>query len=86
MERNTHINFWYVVLALLGIILLRDLWVETQSVETIPYSEFEQLLAEGQVENVVVGSETIRGDFTEPHNGKSEFVTRSVEADMAERL
>ncbi len=86
MERNTHINFWYVVLALLGIILLRDLWVETQSVETIPYSEFEQLLAEGQVENVVVGSETIRGDFTEAHNGKTEFVTRRVEADMAERL
>lgn len=86
MERGTHINFWYFVLALLGIVLLRDLWVETQSVETIAYSEFEQLLAQGMIQDVVVGSETARGSFTEPQNGKTEFVTRLVDTDIARDL
>ena len=86
MERGTQINFWYFILALLGIVLLRDLWVETQSVETIAYSEFEQLLDEGMIKDVVVGSETARGSFTEPHNGKTEFVTRLVDTDIAKDL
>ncbi len=86
MERGTQINFWYFVLALLGIVLLRDLWVETQSVETINYSKFEQLLDQGMIKDVVVGSETARGTFKQPQNGKTEFVTRLVANDIAAQL
>jgi cell division protease FtsH len=86
MERGTQINFWYFILALLGIVLLRDLWVESHSVESIAYSEFEQLLNEGQIEDVVVGSEMARGTFREPHNGNTRFVTRLVDPDIAKQL
>ncbi len=86
MERGTQINFWYFVLALLGIVLLRDLWVESQSVETIAYSEFERLLNDGQIEDGVVGSEMARDTFREPHNGNTRFVTRLVDPAVAEQL
>jgi cell division protease FtsH len=86
MERNTQINFWYFILALMGIVLLRDLWVETQTVETLAYSEFQQALENGQVKDVVVGSTSIRGEFVEPQNGKTSFVTTRVPTDVADHL
>jgi len=86
MERKTQINLWYVVLAFFGVILLRDLWVQTQSVEPIPYSRFERYVDEGLVRDVVVGRDYIRGTFTQPQNGKSHFITTRVEPRLAERL
>ncbi len=86
MERKTQINFWYVVLAILGVVLLRDAWVQTQQIEPIPYSQFERYVDEGLVREVVVGTDYIRGTFTQPQNGKSAFVTTRVEPGLAERL
>ena len=44
MERSTQINLWYLLLALLAVIWLRDVWVTSQEVEPIAYSEFLQLV------------------------------------------
>ncbi len=86
MERKTQFNIWYVVLAVFGVILLQNLWAESQRVEPIPYSEFERYLDEGLIDEVVIGSEYIRGTFAEPRNGKSAFVTTRVEPGLADRL
>lgn len=87
MERTTKINIWYVILAVLGVILLRDLWVQQQHVEVIPYSEFRALLAEGKVAEVGIGQERITGTLKQPIEGKkTHFVTARVEPDLAESL
>jgi len=86
MERKTQINTWYIVLAVFGVILLRDLWVQSQQYESIPYSRFEQYVADGLVKDVVVGSDYIRGTFVQPQDGKTGFVTVRVEPDLAQRL
>ncbi|MCT8997581.1 ATP-dependent zinc metalloprotease FtsH [Chelativorans intermedius] len=86
MDRKTQINIWYVVLAVFGVILLRDLWVQVQTVEPIPYSQFERYLDEGRVRDVVVGRDYIRGTFTQPQNGKTQFVTTPVDPALADRL
>ncbi|MDX1402509.1 MAG: ATP-dependent zinc metalloprotease FtsH, partial [Kiloniellales bacterium] len=86
MERRTQINIWYVVLAILGVFLLRDVWVQSQQVEPIPYSRFEQYVDDGLVREVVVGTDYIRGTFIQPQNGKSAFVTTRVEPGLADRL
>lgn len=85
-DQNHQINFWYIVLALLGVVLLRDLWVESQYVDTIPYSVFEIYLEEGIVEDVTVGEEVIRGTLKEPRNGKTAFLTNRVDPDVAKDL
>lgn len=36
MTRQTQFQFWYVILALLGIVLIRDLWVTAESTMSIP--------------------------------------------------
>ncbi|AUJ65610.1 cell division protein FtsH (plasmid) [Aestuarium zhoushanense] len=86
MDKKTQINFWYVFLAIFGVVLLRDLWVQSQSITSIPYSQFETYLDDGVVDEVVIGSNTIHGTFREPQDGKTGFVTTTVPPDMAARL
>ncbi len=57
------------------------------SVETIPYSQFEQLLAQDKIAEVTVGSDTIQGKLKEPFpSGKSAFVTARVDMALADKL
>ncbi|MGY3534477.1 ATP-dependent zinc metalloprotease FtsH [Bradyrhizobium sp. USDA 4452] len=57
------------------------------SIETISYSQFEQLLAQEKVAEVTVGSDTIQGRLKEQlPSGKSAFVTARVDMALAEKL
>ena len=87
MEKKTQFNVWYLILAVIGVMLLRDLWVQSQQVEPISYSKFEQYLDQGLIEQVVVGSQHISGTFKSPlPEGQTRFVTTRVEPGVAERL
>jgi len=86
MNRGTQINLWYVLFAVLGVVFLRDIWVQTQTVESIPYSQFETYLEQDMVESVTVGSTAIKGTFKSAQNGKTGFVTTPVAPDLAGRL
>ncbi len=87
MERGTKINLWYVLLALFGVIFLRDLWVAQQHIEPIPYSEFQSLLAANKIDEIVIGETRISGTFKQPEEGrKTHFVTTRVEPGLAELL
>jgi cell division protease FtsH len=84
MEKKHQINFWYVLLALLGVLLLQNLWVQGARVETIPYSEFESLLKGGQIAEIVVTEHHIRGILKEPAgDGKQVFVTTRIDPELA---
>jgi cell division protease FtsH len=74
------------MLAVFGVFLLQDLWIRFQSVASIPYSEFQQLLAEKKVDDLVVGADDIQGTLKEPKDGKKRFVTTRVPSDLAEKL
>ena len=86
MDKKAQINFWYILLAVFGVVLLRDLWVQSQTITAIPYSQFEAYLDDGVVGEVIIGSDTIRGTFSEPQDGKTGFVTTTVPPDMAARF
>jgi cell division protease FtsH len=86
METTPRFHLAYVLLALFGVFLLRDLWVTTRNVAEIPYSEFEQLLAEGKVREVVISEDRIRGELAEPRDGKTAFVTNRVDPELARTL
>jgi cell division protease FtsH len=87
MDRKAGFNITYLLLALLAVFVLRDWWQQVQSVETIPYSTFEQYLSEGRVDEVVVGERTISARLKSPEaSGKSRVVATLVEPAVAERL
>src|ERR1043166_5972843 len=56
-ERKQHFATWYVFAAFLGVMMIQFLWLRFSQVETVPYSQFQQLLDEEKIVSVVVGSD-----------------------------
>jgi cell division protease FtsH len=76
-----------MVAAAIGSLVLEWWFVAYGQVDTIPYSQFETLVAEGSVTEVTVASETIQGKVKDKlPSGKSAFVTARVDPALAEKL
>ena len=87
MERKTHFNFWYFVVAMLAIMFLQQVWLQSSQVETIPYSEFQVLLRDGQVKEITVADDYVRGILRSPlPDGRTQIFTVRVEPDLANDL
>jgi cell division protease FtsH len=86
-DRKRDFLTWYVFVAMLGIFLFQFFWISYSQVETIPYSQFERLVADGKVVDVIVGQHSIQGNLKEPlADGRRSFVTNRVDPDLAEKL
>jgi cell division protease FtsH len=86
MERRTQFNIGYLLFALVAILALQQWWQQAQKVEVLPYSEFEKLLAEHKIEEVVISDQRITGKFKTKEGGKTIAVANLVPPDLAERL
>src|SRR5690606_939959 len=87
MQRRLQLNLWYLVVAVLAVVWLRDLWVVAQRVEEISYSEFAQALEDGRIASVEVSGTMLRGEYRgETTEGAERFVTPRVDTDLAREL
>ena len=86
MKGRSRFILIYVFFAVAAALLLQQMWKTSREVLPIPYSEFQQLLEDGKVKEVVVSDETLQGEFKEPVQGKTHFVTNRVEPELAEGL
>jgi cell division protease FtsH len=86
MERATRFNIGYLLFALLAMLFLQQWWQTAQTVEVVPYSEFEKLLAQDKIAEVTVSDQRITGKLKAPENGKTVAVANLVQPDLAERL
>ena len=80
-----HFNYWMIaILVFLG---LQYLLSAQQEVATIPYSEFEQHLKEGRIDELAITERRIEGRLKEPlAGGQRRFITNRVEPQLAEHL
>jgi cell division protease FtsH len=86
-SRKQAVAIGYILAAGIGMVVLQWMLVAYNTVDTIPYSEFEQLVAQGNVTEVAVGQDTIQGKLKDKlPDGKSAFVTARVDAQLAEKL
>src|SRR5260221_3697321 len=86
-ERKRQFATWYIFAAFLGVMLIQFLWLRVTQIETIPYSQFEQLLAENKISEVMVGTETIQGRLKEPFSdGRKLAYTVRVYPELADKL
>jgi len=87
MDPQARWNLAYWILAVLALLMLQNWWQTSQTVEQVPYSEFEQALAEGRVAEVQVSEHKITGKLKSPDaKGKTLIVATRVEPDLAARL
>ena len=86
MERRTRFSIVYVIFALLTMLVLQQWWQQAQTVEVMAYSEFEKLLAEKKIDEVVVSDSRITGRLKGDTSGKKVAVANLVQPDLADRL
>jgi cell division protease FtsH len=86
MDKRTRFSLLYLMLAIGVAALLQSWWREAQTVDVIPYSDFEDLLAEGRFSEVTVGDRLITGRLQVPKGRITTLGAERVEPDLAERL
>lgn len=80
-----HVGYWLVAMMLL--LTLHNWWQTAQTLEPVPYSEFEQALKEERLTEVLVSDTTLTGKLKLPDaNEKTVIVANRVEPDLAARL
>ena len=85
MDKKHQFHFSYFVFAFVAITLLQ-IWIGSSNISQIPYSEFQQLLANKQISDVIVTENRIEGKFTTPKDGKTNFQTRRVDPAISKEL
>jgi cell division protease FtsH len=87
VDKKAQINGWYIVAAVLAVLAIQQWWIERQQVETIPYSQFEEMIDAGKIQSVRVTDKYVTGTLKEaPPDGRRRFVTVRVEPALAKRL
>ena len=86
-SRKQTVATGFIVMAVIGMLLLQWVVATYNTIDTIPFSQFEQLVAQGSVTEVAVGQDTIQGKLKDRlPSGKSAFVTARVDPALAEKL
>ncbi len=87
LDRQLHINFWYVLAAIAVMLMLQVYLDESQRTRTVAYSEFRELLEKGRLVSVSVSNEMIRGTLRQPDDEGHEYVrTVRIDPEFAEDL
>jgi cell division protease FtsH len=87
MDKKVHINFWYVIAAVLGMLWIQSLYLQSTERTPIPYSRFQTLLNDGKVAEVEISQNSISGSLKKPEpDGLKDFITTRVDPDLAHSL
>ncbi len=71
---KTHFSIWYFLIMMLLIIYVEQYFLSPK-IETIPYSQFKQELAQGNVNKLTIGPENITGTIKEKDKKSSQQFT-----------
>jgi cell division protease FtsH len=85
MESRHRFNISYALVAL-GLIMVFQAWLAFRDTAIVEYSQFLAYLDQGKIASVTVTETEIMGRFTEPVDGKTDFVTTRVEPGIAALL
>jgi len=66
MDNKAHLNIWYFIAALILMLLFEQWWLSSSQVQTVPYSEFQSLLKEGNVAEIWVSETNVRAELKNP--------------------
>src|SRR5271167_476068 len=87
MDKKVHINFWYVIAAVLGMLWIQSLYLQSTERTPIPYSRFQTLLNDGKINEVEIGANYISGSLKKAvPDGLKDFITARVDPDLARSL
>ncbi len=71
IKPQQHFQVFYIAAAFLGLFLIQDyLSTASNGVQVLPYSQFQDMLHGGKLDNLVVDASRIQGTIKAPDKGK----------------
>jgi cell division protease FtsH len=87
MDKKASFNAWYLMIAVMLLVVVQGFWQRAQQTEYLPYSEFETYLKDGKIDNLTITETKIIGELKGAAEGQpTSFVTTRVEPSFAEQL
>jgi cell division protease FtsH len=86
MEKKHQLNFGYFLLALWGVLLFQTYFGPASRQADISYSQFEEYLESGRISRIAIDEQYIRGEFNQPVEGKTTFITPRLDPQLADKL
>ena len=87
MDKKTNFNAWYIVVAVLGMLLLQAVFQQARETERLPYSEFRKYLEQGKLDDLLITETRITGTIKNPAEGEpGNFVTTRIDPAFAQEL
>jgi cell division protease FtsH len=87
MDKKSNFNAWYVLIAVLAILIVQAVIQQARETEPLPYSRFLDYLEQGRVDDLLITETRITGNIKEPAEGEpGSFVTTRVDLDFAREL
>ncbi len=87
IKREHHLGFFYILAAFLALMVVQDYLGGLGNVQALPYSQFQDMLHAGKLENLVVGPDRITGTIKDAPKGQpGSFTTIRVNPDLATAL
>ncbi|MDO9330004.1 MAG: ATP-dependent zinc metalloprotease FtsH [Pseudomonas sp.] len=83
MKKTHQWNLSYFAIAFVVLTLVQFLFIERRVVQSIPYSQFLQLLSEQKVSDLRIEKDQISGKLQEPIDGRLQFSTVRVDPALA---
>ena len=87
MDKKTTFNYGYVIAAVLGWLVFQGLFQQATQTAPLAYSEFQQYLKDGRLDELLVTESRIVGKIKDAREGEpTQFVTTRLEPDFARQL
>jgi cell division protease FtsH len=87
MEQKTQINVIYIIIAIIGVLMLQNAWVQYRAIEPLAYSDFLRELKAGNVQDIAIAANVIQGTLKKPlPDGRKKFATTRVDPELAKDL
>ena len=87
MDKKTNFNAWYILIAVLAILIVQAVIQQAREVEPLPYSQFLDYLEQGKVDDLLITETRISGTIKQPAEGEpGSFVTTRIDPDFAQQL
>ncbi len=80
MDKKYRISIWYFIIAFWGLIILQEIYVASQHLDEVPYSQFKEWVQEDMVAEVSITETVIHGTLkeTDGEGGAQQFQTVRV--------
>ena len=87
MDKKSNFNAWYVMIAVVAILIVQAVFQQTRETEYLPYSKFRAYLEQGKVDELVITESRIIGTLKNAAPGEPDkFVTTRVDPSFAQEL